>query len=151
MRKLIYLFLTVLIVACSGDGDQIASMQDNNLIGKWEPVEGNYIPEGTTIDSNVELYPINFPCEDSIGYLEFDDNSSGVNVSFDNNCVQENYFFVWSLTGDFLLFTDDINEIIEEYELISVTATSLILKGPREKIDDNVFGYGVFRYIKIEN
>ena len=121
MKKLVYLFLTVLIVACSGEDDSNEQSNNAQFVGSWENVFEDEDPnnsdslvlefnaDGTGSESetfNGETY--------SNGTFSWSSTNTTITVSYDDgDTFSAEYDF---LTGDQVKFT--INEDDETYEVI---------------------------------
>ena len=103
MKKLIYLFLTVLIVACSGDD---SNEQSNNaqFVGSWENVFEDEDPNNS--DSLV---------------LEFNADGTGSESETFNGETYSNGTFSWSSTNTTITVSyDDGDTFSAEYDFLTV-------------------------------
>ena len=103
MKKLIYLFLTVFIVACSGDD---SNEQSNNaqFVGSWENVFEDEDPNNS--DSLV---------------LEFNADGTGSESEIFNGETYSNGTFSWSSTNTTITVSyDDGDTFSAEYDFLTV-------------------------------
>ena len=103
MKKLIYLFLTVLIVACSSDD---SNEQSNNaqFVGSWENVFEDEDPNNS--DSLV---------------LEFNADGTGSESETFNGETYSNGTFSWSSTNTTITVSyDDGDTFSAEYDFLTV-------------------------------
>ena len=100
MKKLVYLFLTVLIVACSGSDDSNEQSNNAQFVGSWENVFEDEDPNNS--DSLV---------------LEFNaDGTGSENFVLDGESDTE--VFTWSTTSTLMTVTyapDDVDELMYEF------------------------------------
>ena len=100
MKKLIYLFLTVLIVACSGEDDSNEQSNNAQFVGSWENVFEDEDPNNS----------------DSL-LLEFNaDGTGSENFVLDGESDTE--VFTWSTTSTIMTVTyapDDVDELMYEF------------------------------------
>jgi len=97
MKKLIYLFLTVLIVACSGDDDSNSAVTLNaQFVGSWL-----------------------LEYDDGDGSLVIEFNADGTGSDTETTYNGETYTssFTWSTTSTQLVITD-VTDGIEEVEVV---------------------------------
>jgi len=102
MKKLVYLFLTVLIVACSGSDDSNEQSNNAQFVGSWENVFEDEDPNNS--DSLV---------------LEFNADGTGSYIEFYEG-ITDTEIFSWSSTSTQLTVTfapDDVD--VFEYEFIN--------------------------------
>jgi len=98
MKKLLYLFLTVLIVACSSDDSNDGTTLNSQIVGSW-------LEENSSEESSLTL---EFNADGTGSYIEFYDGDTDTEV------------FSWSSTSTQLTVTfgpDDVD--IFEYEFIN--------------------------------
>jgi len=98
MKKLIYLFLTVLIVACSSDDSNDGTTLTSQFVGSW-------LEENSSENSSLTL---EFNADGTGGYIEFYDG------------ITDTEIFSWSSTSTQLTVTfapDDVD--VFEYEFIN--------------------------------
>jgi hypothetical protein len=103
MKKLVFLFLTVLIVACSGDD---SNEQSNNaqFVGSWENVFEDEDPNNS--DSLV---------------LEFNADGTGSESETFNGETYSNGTFSWSSTNTTITVSyDDGDTFSAEYDFLTV-------------------------------
>ena len=105
MKKLIYLFLTVLIVACTGDDDSNGVVTLNaQFVGSWENVFEDEDPNNS--DSLV---------------LEFNADGTGSESETFNGETYSNGTFSWSSTNTTITVSyDDGDTFSAEYDFLTV-------------------------------
>ena len=98
MKKLIYLFLTVLIVACSSDDSNDGTTLNSQIVGSW-------LEENSSEESSLTL--------------EFNADGTGSSIEFYDGDTDTEVFF-WSSTSTQLTVTfapDDVEVL--QYEFIN--------------------------------
>jgi hypothetical protein len=98
MKKLIYLILTVLIVACSSDDSNDGTTLTSQFVGSW-------LEENSSEESSLTL---EFNADGTGSYIEFYDGDTDTEV------------FSWSSTSTQLTITfapDDV--VVSQYEFIN--------------------------------
>ena len=104
MKKLIYLFLTVLIVACSGEDDSNEQSNNAQFVGSWENVFEDEDPNNS--DSLV---------------LEFNADGTGSESETFNGETYSNGTFSWSSTNTTITVSyDDGDTFSAEYDFLTV-------------------------------
>jgi len=104
MKKLIYLFLTVLIVACSGEDDSNEQSNNAQFVGTWENVFEDEDPNNS--DSLV---------------LEFNADGTGSESETFNGETYSNGTFSWSSTNTTITVSyDDGDTFSAEYDFLTV-------------------------------
>ena len=104
MKKLIYLFLTVLIVACSGEDDSNEQSNNAQFVGSWENVFEDEDPNNS--DSLV---------------LEFNADGTGSESETFNGETYSNGTFSWSSTNTIITVSyDDGDTFSAEYDFLTV-------------------------------
>jgi hypothetical protein len=112
MRKLIYLFLTVLIVACSSDDDNNSVSINPDLVGTWSGIITD-----TGGSTAVQIYTLNSDATGSVSNL-WDDGETFSSA------------LVWSSTSATLTFTLSVNNETDSahYELSNNNDTCVITR-----------------------
>ena len=98
MKKLIYLFLTVLIIACSGDDSNDGTTLTSQFVGSW-------LEENSSEESSLTL--------------EFNADGTGSSIEFYDG-ITDTEVFSWSSTSTQLTITfapDDVDVL--QYEFIT--------------------------------
>ena len=98
MKKLLYLFLTVLIVACSSDDSNDGTTLNSQIVGSW-------LEENSSEESSLTL--------------EFNADGTGSSIEFYDGDTDTEVFF-WSSTSTQLTVTfapDDVEVL--QYEFIN--------------------------------
>ena len=104
MKKLIYLFLTVLIVACSGEDDSNEQSNNAQFVGSWENVFEDEDPNNS--DSLV---------------LEFNADGTGSESETFNGETYSNGTFSWSSTNTTITVSyDDGDTFSAEYDFLTI-------------------------------
>ena len=104
MKKLVYLFLTVLIVACSGSDDSNEQSNNAQFVGSWENVFEDEDPNNS--DSLV---------------LEFNADGTGSESETFNGETYSNGTFSWSSTNTTITVSyDDGDTFSAEYDFLTV-------------------------------
>ena len=104
MKKLIYLFLTVLIVACSSSDDSNEQSNNAQFVGSWENVFDDEDPNNS--DSLV---------------LEFNADGTGSESETFNGETYSNGTFSWSSTNTTITVSyDDGDTFSAEYDFLTV-------------------------------
>ena len=104
MKKLVYLFLTVLIVACSGEDDSNEQSNNAQFVGSWENVFEDEDPNNS--DSLV---------------LEFNADGTGSESETFNGETYSNGTFSWSSTNTTITVSyDDGDTFSAEYDFLTV-------------------------------
>jgi len=104
MKKLLYLFLTVLIVACSGEDDSNEQSNNAQFVGSWENVFEDEDPNNS--DSLV---------------LEFNADGTGSESETFNGETYSNGTFSWSSTNTTITVSyDDGDTFSAEYDFLTV-------------------------------
>ena len=99
MKKLLYLFLTVLIIACSGDDSNDGTTLTSQFVGSW--LEENSSEENGSLT------------------LEFNADGTGSSIEFYDG-ITDTEVFSWSSTSTQLTITfapDDVDVL--QYEFIT--------------------------------
>ena len=114
MRKLIYLFLTVLIVACSSDDDNNSVSINPDLVGAWSGIITDSEGTGGTAD---QIFTLNSDATGSVSNL-WDDGETFSSA------------LVWSSTSTTLTFTLSVNNETDSahYELSNNNDTCVITR-----------------------
>ena len=107
MKKLVYLFLTVLIVACSGSDDDGNSCDNNaQFVGSW-------------------LYDDGDEEEPSVYIIEFNADGTGSSTeTFDGESYTD--LFTWCTTSTQFTFTTSSDTGVGEYDFITNDILRLI-------------------------
>lgn len=98
MKKLLYLFLTVLIIACSGDDSNDGTTLTSQFVGSW-------LEENSSEESSLTL--------------EFNADGTGSSIEFYDG-ITDTEIFSWSSTSTQLTITfapDDVDVL--QYEFIT--------------------------------
>ncbi len=98
MKKLLYLFLTVLIIACSGDDSNDGTTLTSQFVGSW-------LEENSSEESSLTL--------------EFNADGTGSSIEFYDG-ITDTEVFSWSSTSTQLTITfapDDVDVL--QYEFIT--------------------------------
>ena len=104
MKKLLYLFLTVLVVACSSDDDSNEQSNNAQFVGSWENVFEDEDPNNS--DSLV---------------LEFNADGTGSESETFNGETYSNGTFSWSSTNTTITVSyDDGDTFSSEYDFLTV-------------------------------
>tara|TARA_B110000503_G_scaffold5538_1_gene7657 strand:+ start:86 stop:475 length:390 start_codon:yes stop_codon:yes gene_type:complete len=112
MRKAIYLFLTVLIVACSGDGGN-ESTNNNSIIGNWQL---NQVDEGAGLEPFNEYFVWEL-YSDGTGFSRYREDGTGTLVSFS---------LIWEVTSDNILrISRDGGQDWEREQILNQTSSEL--------------------------
>ena len=112
MRKAIYLFLTVLIVACSGDGGN-ESPNNNSIIGNWQL---NQVDEGAGLEPFNEYFVWEL-YSDGTGFSRYREDGTGTLVSFS---------LIWEVTSDNILrISRDGGQDWEREQILNQTSSEL--------------------------
>jgi len=126
MKKLLYLFLYVVLLSCSSDSDSNGDLAINsrNLHGKW------YIKGGTTDGGAFEDYF--HRCPSNRDYQEFLNNGKINFVGYNFECNQSNSnTSLWSLNGNVLIVKNlPTDAMIYQYTYIieSLTSNELVTR-----------------------
>jgi hypothetical protein len=100
MKKILYLFLTLLIVGCSGDDSNDGTTLNSQFVGSW-------LLEGTE-----EVYSL---------IIEFNAEGTGSSTEIYDGTTENVSLFTWSTTNTYLTitFSPDDNVSVVEYEFIT--------------------------------
>lgn len=135
MKKLLFLFATVLLISCSSD-DNSNPTTENSIVGKWQL---NQILEyGNPITG--------YTCNPAFDVTQFmaNGNSTSKYADLDNNgnCVQFTDNNTFTVQGNILTETyAGTYDYIYQYKIIELTNTSLRLELQSETFDNGSDSY----------
>ena len=110
MKKLTYLLLALIIVACSSDD---SSNDGNSIVGNWQL---NQINEGDGLETFNEYFVWEL-YSDGTGFSRYREDGTGTLVSFS---------LIWEITSDNILrISRDGGQDWEEEEILNQTSSEL--------------------------
>ncbi len=140
MKKSIYLFLSITIAltslsACSSDSSSDNGNGGDNpslIVGSWE-----YVKLSTYVNGNfIYEIPFEHKCSTKKDYSTFNADKTMMNYDHDTSCNVTAVPGVYTLSGNFLTITEEGEEPLEDYEIITLNATTLIVIIPNPYIDE---------------
>lgn len=140
MKKAIYLFLSITIVltslsACSSDSSSDNSNGGDNpslIVGSWEYVKlSNYLNGEFMFD-----IPFEHDCPTKKDYLTFNADGSMMNYDHDASCDVTPIPGVYTISGNSLIVTEEGEDPLKAYEIITLNANTLIVIIPNPYIDE---------------
>lgn len=143
MKKVLILFLGILVVSCNSDVSDNTGISSQNLIGKW------YLKGGTTNNGVFENYE--HKCANNKDFQEIVNDGKLTFNSFNNSCViVDTEVSDWILEGNKLTVSSQhFNPMLYEYiyTIEKLTSTELILM--QNVVDDE--GTFVYRIMLTKN
>jgi hypothetical protein len=124
MKRILILFLGILVLSCASCDSDNTDISSQNLLGKW------YLKGGTTDNGLFENYEHN--CANNKDYQEFASDGKLTFNSFNNSCViVDTDVSDWILKGNKLTVSSQhFDPMLYEYIFIveKLTVTELVLK-----------------------
>ena len=127
MKKIttIILLLLITLTSCSNDSNS-STPTNSSIIGKWNFSKTGFIADGIVVPD--EDYAGNTPgCNKN--YWQFNNTGIANLREYRSNCVETGGDKPWTQVGNILNIDLESTEVPNKFEIVSVTATELKLKG----------------------
>ena len=138
MKRLIVLFLGVLVISCSSDSSNGLAITSQNILGKW------YLKGGTVNNGPFENYE--HDCVDKKDFQEFFSNNELKYNGYDALCeINDTEISEWNLNGNTLTISNqNFDPMLYQYTYTveKLTSSELVLKQTSTE-PDGIFVYRI--------